>query len=96
MKDLKLILAVLLVLGGTYAFAQACLVPAPLTPPHAKQLIVNLLGDGGTTGCTAVGICDGCRPATVVPIGNAKCAVAVAIAEQSVANDNGWNDGGSP
>lgn len=84
-------------LGGAYAFAQFCVVPAPALPPTAIQVVINLPGDGGTTGCTAYAITTtGKTNPNVYPIGNAKCAAAAAFGLQAVANDNGWTDGGTP
>lgn len=86
-----------LLFGGAYALAQTCIVPAPAAPPVPIALVVNIPADGGGTGCTAYAMVPGAaKPPTVVPIGSAKCAVAVNIALQAAANDNGWNDGGTP
>lgn len=82
--------------GLAFAQNQTCIVPSPPVPPRAKELVVKLPGDGGTTGCTAFGVTPGGATPTPVPISNGKCATSVQIADQSVANDNGWNDGGIP
>lgn len=97
MKTLGQALAVFLVavLAGV-ALAQTCLVPAPPAPPKASHLTVTFPADGGTNGCTGMGACPTCQGGTPVVLSNAKCAQARQIADQSVANDNGWNDGGAP
>lgn len=87
-------------IGALEAYAQNCIVPAPPVPPRANKLVVEMPADGGTSGCTAYGL-SGVSLAivaspTIVPISAAKCAQARTIADQSVANDNGWNDGGVP
>lgn len=83
-------------LAALYVVAQ-CLVSAPITAPRANQLIINLPSDGGSQGCTASATSvAGLQPSGVYPIGNAKCSTARQIADQIVANDNGWNDGGTP
>jgi hypothetical protein len=91
-----LILFAVLVSGFAFAQIQTCLDPAPVVVPRATVLVVNLPADGGTTGCTARGECPNCKGAPSVAISNAKCAQARQIADQSVANANGWNDGGAP
>lgn len=82
---------------GLSALAQTCIVAAPAAPPVPTALVINIPPDGGGSGCTAYAMVSGVsRAPTVFPIGNAKCAVAVAIALQAAAIDNGWNDGGVP
>lgn len=78
------------------ALAQTCVQQAPSKPPLPDQLIVQLPADGGTQGCTASAHVSGGATPQPYPIGNAKCATAVGIAQQAAANDNGWNDGGTP
>jgi hypothetical protein len=84
-------------LFASLAVAQDCIVPRPSAPPVPVQLVVNLPPDGGTVGCTVHAVATN-GPATpnVYAISNAKCSQSVLIARQAVANDNGWNDGGSP
>lgn len=89
-----LLVSVLFVAG--YAWAQTCIIPAPPTPPVATQLHCNLPVDGGTAGCTCYGTTPNGATPTPVAVSNAKCSQAVQIAKQSVANDNGWSDGGAP
>lgn len=88
---------VLVIIASAIGWAQTCIVPAPAAPPVPVQVVINLPGDGGTAGCTAyaVSTSGGASPRTYA-IGNAKCAAAAAFAVQAVANDNGWNDGGTP
>jgi hypothetical protein len=92
----KLVVVLLVVLVAGFAVAQTCIVPAPAAPPLPRELVITLPPGGGAQGCTARAIVNnGVRPAEY-PIANAKCAVAVGIALQAAANDNGWNDGGTP
>lgn len=88
-----------LLFGGAHAFAQlqTCIVPSPPAVPRANQIVIDLPADGGSQGCTghAVSTAGGAPPKTYA-VGNAKCATARQMADQMVANDNGWNDGGSP
>jgi hypothetical protein len=84
-------------LASSWAIAQTCLVPAPPAPPIPALLVVKLPVDGGTAGCTVKAFAPGGGgDATAYAISNAKCAQSVAIARQAAANDNGWNDGGTP
>jgi hypothetical protein len=94
MKRFVLVSALLALSADTYA--QNCLVPAPVAPPTPRELIVLLPIDGGTAGCKVVASVPGGAVPKEYAIGNAKCATSVAIAKQAAANDNGWNDGGSP
>lgn len=82
--------------GGAYAYAQTCIVPAPLRPPTPRVLYVTLPIDGGTVGCLVSAPVPGGGQTNDYPIGNGKCAQAVAMAKQAAANDNGWSDGGTP
>jgi hypothetical protein len=93
---MKLVMTAI-VLSAAIAVAQTCLVPAPIAPPRANQIVINLPVDGGTIGCTgyAVTTTGGGSPNSY-PVGNAKCSTARQMADQMVANDNGWNDGGAP
>lgn len=82
--------------SGAWSLAQTCIIPAPPRPPTPRVLNVTLPIDGGTVGCTASAPVPGGGQTNDYLIGNAKCAQAVAIAKQAAANDNGWNDGGTP
>lgn len=95
---MKTIIAIIVLTASiTLAQNQTCIIPSPAIPPRAKTVIVTVPGDGGTTGCTFHAVAMG---ATGAPgeytMGNAKCATVVAMGDQAIANDNGWNDGGSP
>jgi len=80
-----------------YSHAQTCIVPAPSAPPRPRSIEVVFNQDGGCTPCTATAYSPASvKPPTVFALGNAKCNQACAIAEQAVANDNGWSDGGTP
>lgn len=81
---------------SSLAIAQNCIVPRPAVPPKATHLTITFPADGGTNGCTGAATCPTCLNSTPVVLSNAKCAQARQIADQSVANDNGWNDGGVP
>lgn len=89
------VVAVVCAVAG-YVYAQ-CSITRPTTPPLATQAVITLPPNGGTVGCTlqAFGL-GGTAPATAYPVGNAKCATVVSMAQQAIANDNGWNDGGLP
>lgn len=94
---MRTLLAALFVVWAGLAVAQTCIVPAPPAPPRARTLLVFLPEDGGTVGCEVVA--SGTTPSPVsnrYPVSNAKCAQAVQMASQALANDNGWNDGGTP
>lgn len=93
MKKL-LITAVLSFAAG--AIAQTCIINPPASPPIPRQLIVNLPIDGGAVGCTISAPVSAQVPSGIYAVGNAKCAVAVAMAQQAAAIDNGWGDGGVP
>lgn len=92
----KLIVAVVLsFVAGAYA--QTCIVPAPVAPPVPTYMTIYLPLDGGTVGCQISATFPGQTvPPNRYPLGNVKCANMVAIAVQAVANDNGWSDGGTP
>lgn len=88
--------ACLVVLVAVVAAAQTCIIPAPPAPPKPTHLVVVLPSDGGTQGCLASAVVPGGPSQNTYAISNAKCSQAVAIAQQAAANDNGWNDGGTP
>lgn len=92
----KYIAMAALIAAAAYGQNQTCIVPSPSQPPKARAAIINLPTDGGTIGCTIEAIVPNGGPRTAQPIGNAKCATAVQMANQAAAVDNGWNDGGSP
>lgn len=77
---------------------QTCLVPSPSAPPKAAELVVKFVNpDGGARPCEVAGLTPGGRPPVFRPVAQgARCDVAKEMADQSVAMDNGWNDGGSP
>jgi hypothetical protein len=84
------------ILGGAYAYAQ-CITPRPATPPKANAVEIRFPNtDGGARPCFAFGITPGGQPAVGKPVANARCDVAKQIADQAVAIDNGWDDGGTP
>jgi hypothetical protein len=95
MKKLLLISATLI---GGYVYAQNCIVPAPVKPPKAEQVIIdNFPADGGHIGCRAHATSTtGVVSSNTYALGAAKCLQAKTIGDQIVANDNGWNDGGAP
>lgn len=78
------------------ADGNTCVVTAPATPPVPTEFICKLPADGGSQGCLCHATVPGGKQPNSYPIGNAKCATAVAIAVQAAANDNGWSDGGTP
>lgn len=94
---MRKVLTAVLFLSAGIAIAQTCVVPAPSAAPKAVQVVVKLNPDGGNNGCTghAVTTASGASPQEYA-FGPAKCAVARQFGDQAVANDNGWNDGGSP
>lgn len=95
----KLILAALTVSALAYAQMQTCIIPSPPKPPRPIRLEVTFSNpDGGCTPCTAVAVAAAAGSKTPSPFAltNAKCNQACLIAEQAVAVDNGWNDGGAP
>lgn len=96
LHELRVAIIPLVIFVSGLSLAQTCIVPAPSAPPRARKLVVDLPEDGGTVGCLTYGY----TPGGVNPSGhattNGKCAQAVAIANQDVAIDNGWNDGGIP
>lgn len=96
MKTLFAMLICAVALGARMSSAGECVVPAPALPPKAKTLLVNLPPDGGTVGCTIQAYVPGGVSPNAYAIGNAKCSTSVDIANQAAANDNGWNDGGTP
>ena len=90
-------LIVIIVLSAAVAVAQNCVVPAPPSPPVPHRIYVDLPIDGGSQGCRVSAVVPGSRAEVgSYLINNAKCAQAVAMAKQAAANDNGWNDGGTP
>jgi len=88
---------VLLTSAIGWAQLQTCIVPSPPAVPRANQITINLPPDGGSQGCTGYAVSPtGGAPPLTYAVGNAKCATARQMADQMVANDNGWNDGGAP
>lgn len=95
-----LILCSLFVAG--YAAAQ-CLVPIPPSAPRAETVTIKLnpdggnlkLSDGAPASCLMYANGSGVSSSTLgVAIG--KCNVARSMGDQALANDNGYNDGGTP
>lgn len=87
-----------MMLVASYVVAQTCPVPIPSVPPKAIQAYIRFTNpDGGSRPCEITGVAAGGQPPKWYPVaqGN-RCDVAKDMADQAVANDNGWNDGGSP
>ena len=80
------------------AYSQTCPQPAPATPPKATGAFIRHTNpDGGARPCDIMGQVNGGAPAKWYPVaqGN-RCDVAKEMADQAVAKDNGWDDGGAP
>lgn len=96
---MKRFLVGFVVLAAGWAFAQTCVVPAPPKPPVPAELHVKLPADGGTVGCVGFATLPAGTqrgPSHEYAVRGSDCAVVVRVAKQMAANDNGWNDGGTP
>ncbi len=93
--------------AGAWAQLQTCLPGGtpPSSPPRPTQLVINIpavdggsftLADGGTFACVGYAPVAGGAPAQLYGSTPAKCNTAIAMAMQMAANDNAWNDGGTP
>lgn len=93
----KYIPLIAFILFTTWANAQECVVPAPVAPPKAIVIQYRFSNpDGGGRPCEGSAVATGAVGAPQWhPIPGAVCDVEKRRADQAVAIDNGWNDGGA-
>jgi hypothetical protein len=85
-------------LSGMWAFAQTCLVLAPVTPPAPPNFNVACsasLADGGYR-CTITAFVPGAPTQNPYVIGPVLTGGLVQSGMRAAAKDNGWDDGGVP
>ncbi len=94
---MKKTITAVVILAATYVAAQTCLVTRPSVPPKAVSVEVKFTNpDGGARPCFAYAITVGGQAPQAHQMSNAACDTIKPRADQAAANDNGWDDGGTP